>query len=96
MARLQVARCAAGVLEGREAETCVERSMPELRAALTLDPMNASTHAQVAQVLLTGWPLLGEPARVEARAIVERAVGMNPGNQDLQRAWLGINRKTQG
>jgi O-antigen ligase len=90
VAQLRLGACAGAALAGRPGVDCASQAMPELRAALALDPMSASLHAEVARLLAVSWDLLDETERVESRAILARAARMNPGDRELQ----GMNLTT--
>jgi hypothetical protein len=84
MGKLRLGHCAATSLAATEPEGCVGQAMAELHASLELSPMSATTHADVARVLLAAWPLLDEQGREAAAPIVERAQRMNPTDGDLR------------
>jgi hypothetical protein len=83
MGHLRVGRCAADALRERPDTNCLADGMPQFRAALQLNPMSATTHAKVARLLITAWPLLGETERAEAARIIQRAKEMHPDDQGL-------------
>jgi O-antigen ligase len=82
--------CAATLLAGREGGGCLDAAMPELRAALRLSPVSASTHAQVARFLADTWPLLDGAQRAEALRILQRAVDYNPMDNELRARWIAL------
>jgi hypothetical protein len=94
LGRLELGRCAAATFASAAQEDCLSKAMPQFRAALQLNPMSAATHASVVRVLVSSWPLLDAPARVEATSIIARAVVLNPGDRDLATAWHGAQTGT--
>jgi O-antigen ligase len=96
LARLHLEDCAAASLSGRPEGECAASAIHEFRAATTLGPMDASLHAQVARIVLTAWPLFGEPERDAARLMIDRAVALNPGDRDLAGARLALAAALEG
>jgi hypothetical protein len=90
LAQIRIGRCGADALAGREDSGCVSRALPELRAALRLDPVSAAIHAQAARVLIAGWPLLDDGDQEEGREIIDRALALNRGDRELRRQAVSI------
>ena len=96
LGRIAFGRCAATALSGGVADGCAGQAVPELRAAVALAPMDAAVHAQVARILVSSWPLLGEAQRGACLAIVERAAAMNPEDRELQAARAAVSGAPRG
>ena len=94
LGQLELGRCAAAALSGAAQEDCLAQAMPQFRSALQLNPMSAATHSGVARILVASWPLLDAQARSEAASVIERAVALNPGEQDLAATWRGVQAGT--
>jgi O-antigen ligase len=90
MGKLRIGHCAASALAAAEPEDCLPGALAELQAALALSPMSATTHADVARVLLAAWPVLDDASRADAAPIIERAQRMNPADRDLRGATLAM------
>ncbi len=88
MGRLHLARCAAVSLAGDTPGDCPARVMAELRKTLDLAPMSASAHADVARILMAAWPILDEAEGAQSKAVIERAIGLNPKDTELRQIWL--------
>jgi hypothetical protein len=85
LGQILLGRCAATSLERPAADpACVAGALPELRAAVDLNPMSAKTHAQTARVLLAAWQVLDPEQQAEARLLVDKAIAMNAQDRDLQ------------
>jgi hypothetical protein len=92
---LRAAMCAAGSLEAGGEEDCATAGGEDLRAALQLSPMSATTHSKVARFYIQAWPLMDSRARAEALPVIERAAGMNRADRSLQSAWLTARNELQ-
>jgi hypothetical protein len=96
LARLELGRCAVTSMSGRPAGECATSAMREFRATVALAPMSAALHAQVARILLTGWPLFDGAERAEGRSIIDRAIALNPADRDLAGARLAMATAPEG
>lgn len=91
LARLQAGLCAARALrETDDGSRCIAAALPRLRAALELDPMSASIHAQAARFLAAAWPALGDADRAEIAPLLERARALNPDDRELREALVAL------
>ncbi len=93
---LAAALCAARELRGGDESACVQAGAQDLRTALRLNPMSASTHAKVARFYIRAWPLLDDDARREALAVIERAAEMNSADAALQQALVAAKGEVKG
>ncbi len=96
LARLDLGLCAVTSMSGRPAGECAASAMREIRAAVALSPMGAALHAQVARILLGGWPLFDETDRAAGRSIIDRAILLNPTDRDLAGARLALATAPEG
>jgi hypothetical protein len=88
--RLLAALCSIDAITLEPSGACALRTANEFRAALRLNPMSASAHAQVARFYVTAWPALGGAMRIEAGTMIERAVELNPFDDRLRADWLAV------
>jgi len=90
LGRLLAALCSTDAVARGPSGVCALKARSEFRAALRLSPMSAWSHAQVARFYVTAWPALGEAMRLEAGAVIERAVALNPGDDRLRGEWRAV------
>lgn len=77
LAYLQFFQCSAAQVGAGVESGCVDEVMPEIRAAIDLNPVSATLHAEAARFLIPSWPMIHDRAKGEAMEIVKRAVTMN-------------------
>lgn len=87
LAYLQFFRCSAARIGAGEETGCFDEVMPEIQAAVDLNPVSATLHAEAARFLIPGFSDPGTRPGAPAVAIVEKAVRMNPADSGLRDEW---------
>lgn len=93
--RLTLARCAASNLATGPHQDCLGEALPDLRSAMTLGPMSASTHAHAAAVLIPVWPTMDPGDQREFAGFIERAIAMNTSDRSLREAWVSVRQEVR-
>ena len=96
LAYLQFFGCSAARIGAEEETDCFDQAMPEIQAAVDLNPVSATLHAEAARFLIPSWSMIPEKEKEAAMEIVKRAVTMNRNDSILREQAASVIKLPPG